>query len=138
MTCARAMVGGLLALMALTSCGGDDDKAPGQVLEADGGKVKVLVNAEPGDGPIAGVGWGGRVELVGGCLGFGGSTIVWPYGTEIVSDDPLVVDVPGEGKVTIGDQVMGGASRYGDRLPAGIHAVPSGCPTEIYAYYPDR
>ena len=104
MICARAMVGGLFALLTMTSCGGDGDRAPGEVLEGDSGKVKVLVNAEPDDRPIAGIGYGGRVELVGDCLGFGGNTIIWPYGTEIVSDDPLVVDVPGEGQVTIGDK----------------------------------
>ena len=138
MICARAMVGGLFALLTMTSCGGDGDRAPGEVLEGDSGKVKVLVNAEPDDRPIAGIGYGGRVELVGDCLGFGGNTIIWPYGTEIVSDDPLVVDVPGEGQVTIGDQVMGGASHYGDRLPDGIDAIPSGCPTAVYAHHPDR
>ena len=133
---ARAMVGGLFALLAMTSCGGDDDRAPGEVLEGDSGKV--LVNAEQGDGPSAGVGYGGRVELVGDCLGIGGNTIIWPYGTEIVSDGPLVVNVPGEGQVTIGDQVTGGASHYGDNLPDGIGAIPSGCPTDLFAYYPDR
>jgi hypothetical protein len=136
MICARAMVGGLFALLAMTSCGGNDDRAPGHLLQGDSGKV--LVNAEPNGGPMAGVGYGGRVELVGDCLGIGGNTIIWPHGTEIVSDGPLVVDVPGVGQVTIGDQVTGGAVHYGDYyLPDGIDAIPSGCPTDVFAYYPE-
>ena len=137
MTRPRALVGGVLALLMLTSCGGGEGElAPGKVLE--GGSGKVLVNAEQPEGVMdAGEGFDGRVELVGDCLGIGGNTIIWPPGTEIVSDNPLVVEVPGLGQVTIGDQVTGGADHYVDYLPEGIDAIPSGCPTgSVFAYDP--
>ncbi len=137
MICARATVGGLLPLLVLTSCGGAGDVAPGEVLRGHGGTV--LVNAEPDGGAMAGVGYGGRVTLVGECLGIDDATVIWPHGTELVSDEPFVVEVPGMGQVTIGDRVAGGADQYVDHLPDGIDAIPPGCPTvSVFAFYPDR
>jgi hypothetical protein len=64
--------------------------------------------------------------------------VIWPQGTRIASDDPMTIDVPGLGTLTIGDQVAGGGVEYGNRLPEGIDAIPSGCPTdEMVAFYPD-
>lgn len=132
-------VGGLLSVLLLTSCGGggEGDPAPGEVLRSDGGTV--LVNAEPGGGGMAGVGFFGRVRLVGDCLGIAHATIIWPHGTEIVSGEPLVIEVPGMGKVGVGDRVSGGGDEYVDYLPDGIEAIPPGCSEgSVFAFYPDR
>lgn len=138
MSCVRA-TGGLVLLLALASCtgGGEDAVAPGEVLGGSTGTV--LVNAEPGEGGIAGVGFFGRVKLVGDCLGIEDATIIWPHGTQIVSEDPFVVEVPGMGQVSIGDRVSGGGDEYVDYLPDGIDAVPPGCPTKrVFAFHPDH
>lgn len=71
------------------------------------GDVTVLVS-EPLEAGMDALG-GGRVEVVGGCLGADGSVIVWPPGTEVIEDDPLRVDVPGSGTIGLGDDVeLGG------------------------------
>jgi len=49
---------------------------------------------------------GGTVDVVDGCLGADGAVIIWPHGTEVVSADPLTVDVPDVGEVTLGDAVQ--------------------------------
>ena len=48
---------------------------------------------------------GGRLEVVGGCLGTNGYVIVWPHGTEVVEDDPLTIAVPRTGTYALGDDV---------------------------------
>jgi hypothetical protein len=123
-----------LAAPVLTGCGGGGD---GSILHS--GDSMVLVGAEADmDGPIAGVGFGGRVAMVGHCLGIESATIIWPYGTTIVSDDPLTIQVPGLGPVQPGDSVDGGGVGYSTRLPKGIDAIPSGCPTEdVFEFAPD-
>ncbi|MCF6509108.1 hypothetical protein E9549_17115 [Blastococcus sp. MG754426] len=65
--------------------------------------MTVLVSEQTGSGMDA-LG-GGRLEVVGGCLGAGGSVIVWPHGTEVVDEDPITVDVPGYGTYDLGDEV---------------------------------
>lgn len=118
----------ILALASLVSGCGD-----GSVQRS--GDFSVLV-AEQGQGDNgAGVGMGGEVTLVGNCLGIETTTVIWPYGTEVVSDDPLTIDVPGLGRVTIGDHVEGGADDYVDQLPSGIDALPSGCFDERLAVF---
>jgi hypothetical protein len=119
---------------AASGCGGEDGS---RVLRS--GTSAVLVAADPGpDAAIGGVGYGGYVAMVGGCLGMGDATVVWPYGTEVASDDPLTIDVPGLGTLRVGDPASGGAVEYGDQLPEGLEA-PSDCPTEhVIAFYPDR
>jgi hypothetical protein len=116
----------------LSGCGGGD----GSVLHS--GDALVLVGAEGDmDGPNAGVGFGGSVAMVGHCLGIEGATVIWPYGTTIVSGDPLTIDVPGWGRVKPGVGVSGGAVAYADSLPKGIDAMPSGCPTtQVLAFDP--
>ena len=86
-------------LTLLSGCGG-----AGEVI-ATGDDV-VLVSERTGDGMDA-MG-GGRLEMVGGCLGADGVVIVWPHGTEVVGDDPLTVDIPDYGTFTVGDEVRVG------------------------------
>jgi hypothetical protein len=83
-----------IALLLLSACGG-------QAISA--GDVTVLVSQRP-DGGMDALG-GGRVEVVGGCLGASGSVIVWPHGTEVVKDHPLTIDIPNYGTFALGDQV---------------------------------
>jgi hypothetical protein len=120
----------------LSGCGGGD----GGVLHS--GDSVVLVGADV-LGPTVGVGFGGSVAMVGDCLGVEGdgavATVIWPHGTKIASDDPLTIDVPGLGRVSVGDQVAGGDDVNVDRLPKGNDAIPSGCPTEqVVAFYPNH
>ncbi|MGY2065188.1 hypothetical protein [Blastococcus sp. SYSU DS0619] len=94
----RCTVRALLASSAvplLAACGG------GEVVSA--GDVTVLV-AEQAEAGMDALG-GGRLEVVGGCLGAGGYVIVWPSGTEVVDEDPVTIDVPGHGTYGLGDQV---------------------------------
>ena len=51
---------------------------------------------------------GGELQNVGGCLGADGSVIVWPHGTQVLEQDPLLVDIPGYGSFRIGDRVRVG------------------------------
>jgi hypothetical protein len=66
------------AAVSLAACGG-------RAIPA--GDVTVLVSERMGAGMDA-LG-GGRLEVVGGCLGASGSVIVWPHGTEVVDEEPL-------------------------------------------------
>ena len=86
-------------LTLVSACGG-------QVSSA--GDVTVLVSERTGAGMDA-LG-GGRIEVVGGCLGASGSVIVWPHGTEVVKEDPLTIDIPDYGTFALGDEahVAGG------------------------------
>ena len=132
----RVGVGGLLlasGLALLSGCGED----PGSVLK--GADQMVLVGAEGDGGNLAGVGFGGVVTLVGDCLGIDASTVIWPHGTKVVLESPLTIDVPGVGRVAVGDRIEGGGDPYGSHLPDGIDAIPSVCPSDdVIAFYPDR
>lgn len=87
-------LGAAAGLLLLGSCGG-------QVIPA--GEATVLVS-EPADAGMDAL-TGGRIEVVGECLGAGGSVIVWPHGTEVVQDDPLTIDIPEYGTFTLGDDI---------------------------------
>jgi hypothetical protein len=117
----------------LSGCGGGD----GGVLRS-GGSV-VLVGA---DGDRRNIPEGvltGKVTMAGDCLGINGATVIWPHGTKIATDDPLTIDVPSLGSLRVGDYVDAMAGdEYVDYLPKGIDAVPSRCPTEVVAFYPDQ
>ena len=71
----------------------------------------------------------GQVALVGDCLGIGDSVALWPAMTKVVSENPLVIDVPNAGRVGVGDMVQGA----GGRVDAATHGkgveVPSSCGT---------
>jgi hypothetical protein len=112
----------------VTSCGDSEDE--GKVLES--GDRYVLVGQNLDGENIAGFGYSGTVEIVGACLGINGTTVFWPHGTTIVSDDPLEIDVPGLGRLTEGDEVgeVGAEDWSPDQLPDGIDEVPSDCPSD--------
>jgi hypothetical protein len=100
MTLSQCRTGSLaasVAVLLLSACGG-------QVISA--GDVMVLVSGRPKAGMDA-LG-GGRLEVVGGCLGASGSVIVWPQGTEVIDEDPLQIDVPDYGTFNVGDEVRVG------------------------------
>lgn len=59
----------------------------------------------------------GRLEVIGGCLGAGGAVIVWPHGTEVVQEDPLLIEVPEYGAFAIGDHVEIGGGFVIDQSP---------------------
>ena len=85
----------LCVLALLGGCGG-------QVIAA--GEVSVLVAQRTGSGMEA-LG-GGRIEVVGGCLGASGSVILWPHGTDVLDEDPLAIRVPGYDTYALGDDVQ--------------------------------
>jgi hypothetical protein len=117
----------------LSACGAGG----GSVLHS-GGSI-VLVDADHHGEAIAGVGYGGDVTMVGDCLGIQTATVLWPHGTRIVSDTPLTIDVPGLGRVRVGDHVEGGGVEYVGHLPKGIDSIPSGCPTQqVLGFDPGR
>ena len=43
--------------------------------------------------------------MVDGCLGASGDVIVWPFGTKVVREDPLTIQIPDNGTFALGDQV---------------------------------
>lgn len=89
------VVAALAAAALPTAC------SDGRVVDTNG--VVVLVG-ERADSGMAAQG-GGRLEVVGGCLGAGGVVVVWPHGTTVVDEEPLTVDVPGHGRVSLGDEI---------------------------------
>ncbi|HYO18103.1 MAG TPA: hypothetical protein VES02_05480 [Dermatophilaceae bacterium] len=91
------LVAGLVICAGLTGCAG-------KVIVA--GEVSVLVSERATSGMDA-LG-GGRLEVVGGCLGAGGTVIVWPHGTKVVNKDPLTIEIPDNGTFTLGEEVRVG------------------------------
>ncbi|MCZ3390149.1 MAG: hypothetical protein LH645_13780 [Actinomycetia bacterium] len=67
------------------------------------GDTAVLVSKRTGDGMDAR--GGGRVEVVGGCLGASGNVIVWPHGTRVTDESPLTISIPDYGTFALGDDV---------------------------------
>ena len=86
----------------------------GKVVVA--GDVSVLVSERATSGMDA-LG-GGRLEVVGGCLGAPGSVIVWPYGTKVVNEDPLTIEIPDNGTFTLGEEVRVGGGYVLEHSPA--------------------
>ncbi|MFW6772931.1 hypothetical protein ACOACO_01510 [Nocardioides sp. CPCC 205120] len=92
--------------------------APRTLDGGDGTTVVVGARVFGGSDALA----SGPLTVVGGCLGIGHQVVVWPHGTEVVGTDPLVVDVPGVGELSLGDDVaVGGGTVHGYR------AVPRRC-----------
>ena len=123
----------VVSLVCLFGCGGGRN---GEVIRS--GHSFVLVGPKV-DGPTVGVGYGGYLAMVGDCVGLNDVTTIWPHGTVVTSNDPLTIDVPGLGHLTVGDPVSGGADGGGPgpltHLPKGIDAIPSGCPTDQVVYF---
>ena len=67
---------------------------------------EMLVSERTGDAMDA-LG-GGKLEVVGGCLGADGNVIVWPHGTEVVEENPLTIRIPDNGEFALGDKVQVG------------------------------
>lgn len=115
-------------LVALSACGGG-------AKDLEAGKVHVLVSASSGDEGGADVGIAGTVQLVGDCLGIGDAVAFWPKGTKVVSEDPLTIDVPGEGKVTVGDTVQGAGGSHSTASDSEVDSskpelpIPASCPS---------
>jgi hypothetical protein len=107
-----------LAMACLSACG---HRGEGSVLTSGGAHVIVGPELDP-SAPVAGVGLGGVVRMIGTCLGFGENPVIWPYGTTIVSDSPLTIAVPGLGHVSVGDGVGGGGDPDAHVLPVGVDA----------------
>jgi hypothetical protein len=80
----------------------------GEVIHAGDTTVLVAQSSRDGMDALA----GGRLAVVGGCLGAeAGETryvIVWPHGTDVVDEDPLTVDVPGADTYALGDEIRVG------------------------------
>ena len=111
------LVGSAAAVPLLTACGG---QASGQVISA--GDVAVLVSERTETGMEA-LG-GGRLEVVGGCLGASGSVIVWPHGTDVADEDPLTVEVPDYGTFRLGDDVQVGGGYVLDHSSEDVEPGP--------------
>ena len=101
-------------LLTASACGGG-------AHDLTAGKYHVLVSAPADGGEDMGI--SGKVQLVGTCLGIGNNIAFWPHGTKIVSEDPLTVDVPGEGELTIGDTVEGAGGSHSTAFNPEISTV---------------
>jgi hypothetical protein len=93
------VVVGLVVLFGIRSCSG-------RVIEA-GGVIVLVAGYQNGGSDALG---GGTLEVVGECLGADGGVYVFPRGTEVVDEDPLTIDIPGFGEVSLGEdfEVGGG------------------------------
>ena len=74
----------------------------------------------------------GTLAVVDGCLGITDAdhhdtVVVWPYGTEVVSDDPATIDIPGIGTVAVGEGVSVGGGVDRDDGSVGGATVPAYC-----------
>jgi hypothetical protein len=49
-----------------------------------------------------------NLEVVGSCVGAGGAVVVWPFGTRVVEDDPLTIEIPDNGTFALGQEVSVG------------------------------
>jgi hypothetical protein len=93
-------------VVCLVACGG-------RAIPA--GDVTVLVSEWYRGGLDAA--YGGRLEVVGGCLGAGDWVIVWPHGTDVVEEDPLRIEVPDYGTFGLGDDVQVGGGVGLEHMP---------------------
>lgn len=116
-------------------------QSQGDVVEKDG--VHLLV--APDELGEAGVGYvTSRLVLVDDCVGLdlgamGSAVVIWPHGTEVVSSDPLVIDVPGVGHVREGDQLHGGGDDYEGSNPLPGVDVPASCQGRLLvSFTPDH
>ncbi len=135
---ALLMTGTALACAALLGACGRDASPTGTTPEvATAGSmagstaevaVLIAVPADGGDGGDDAM-VTGEVSVVHGCLGIGDDVAVWPHGTRVVDPAGPVIDVPGLGTVTVGDQVRGAGGYHRARDLADKHSptVPDSC-----------
>lgn len=101
--------GAAVAVLLLSGCGG-------RVHDAGGVAVLVSEYSTSGMDALS----GGALTVIDGCLGVGDAVVLWPFGTSVVSDDPLMIDVPDHGTYTLGDEVaVGGGYVYEGDGPQG-------------------
>jgi hypothetical protein len=127
----------MVAVAALSGCFGlgGHDGTEARILESPSGNV--LVGPEL-NGPTVGVGFGGTVVKVGDCLGVDGWTVIWPHGTTIASTDPLSIEVPGLGRLAVGDTVDGGGNISTDGTSTAFGQIPRNCRSaRVVEFYPD-
>jgi hypothetical protein len=113
-----------LVVASLSACGG--------ARAVDGGDATVLVGERTRGGMEALL--QGTLAVVDGCLGITDGTthadtvVVWPHGTEVTSDDPTTIDLPGVGEIAVGNEVSvgGGVDRSNTGRVGGL-TVPSYC-----------
>ena len=135
----RSLLLALSAVCVMTGCGGGSGADAGQGVVLRSGHVRILVAGE-GDGITGGGGYpGGTVTMAGRCLGLDSRPALWPHGTRIVSEVPLTIEVPGLGRLAVGDHVAEGAVADWSQqhLPEGINSMPAGCTRALIAYEPD-
>ena len=130
------VVAALVAGIALSACtgssGGTAARATGDT-KARTQEAQVLVSDPTGASMSALT--SGQLEVLGGCLGAGGSVIVWPPGTKVVKTGPLTISIPSNGTFSIGDEVsVGGGYIHEppndpvtDEVKAGSVEVPDAC-----------
>lgn len=71
----------------------------------------------------------GPLSLVGNCAGIGDAVAVWPKGTTVAQERPLVLDIPGLGTVKAGDELTGAGGNFdtaADEVPL---RLPQSCQT---------
>ena len=124
-----------VSLLLLNSCGLFQR---GSVIERDG--LFVLVGPEALD--EAGIGFAGTVQVVDGCVGLrqddASWVLIWPQGTELVSSDPVALEVPHVGRVEEGAKVTGGGAEYDSEHPVSGVDVPSECQgNPVYSFTPE-
>ena len=130
MTRTRCLAPSVVGLLVLAGCGGE-------VVTAAGTTVLVGERSTSGMDALG----GGTLEVVGGCLGADGYVIVWPHGTEVVDEEPLTVDVPDVGRVSLGEELQVGGGfvlEHSDsatpRSPGPYRAGGITVPAECAAY----
>lgn len=118
----------------LAACGGSVTDGPSVGERLIVGEVTVLVSEPPSAGMDA-LG-GGTVEVVGDCLGADGTVMIWPHGTEVVQESPLMIEIPEVGTVGLGDVVeLGGGMIYEPSSdPTGPDPDPPGVPQGCASY----
>ena len=121
----RRLAVGLLCCTVLTGCSG-------KAIDAHG--VTVLVSGRASSGMDAAL--TANLEVVGSCLGAGGAVVIWPFGTKVVDEDPLTIEIPDNGTFALGQEVdVGGgfvlehssAAREAGPLEVSDVTVPSEC-----------
>jgi thiol-disulfide isomerase/thioredoxin len=71
----------------------------------------------------------GPLSLVGNCAGIGDAVAVWPQGTTIAQERPLVLDIPGLGTVDAGEQLTGAGGNFDTATDDVPLRLPRSCQT---------